>query len=271
MDGVFNRRILVYFFFIFFILFIYYIYVDFSSFFEVKNYALYIEEDNSLLFVNSIFDIEKNDKYDGKVITEVYSDIEGLVSFNSESVPWSNYSDEIKSVYVIDEIQPISTAYWFYNFSNCNYLNLYNLDMSYVTELNYMFYNTGYDVEELVIEGLSNWDTSNAIVMGHMFYNTGKNANVVDVGTLENWDVSDVLDMSYMFSYMALNSKQFSLGNLSKWNTSNVTDMSYMFRKTGYEVKIKLDVSNWNVRNVTSYDGFNKYMKESILEPKWND
>ena len=70
---------------------------------------------------------------------------------------------------------------------------------------------------------------------------------------------------------MALNSKQFSLGDLSKWNTSNVTDMSYMFRKTGYEVKMKLDVSNWNVRNVTSYDGFNKYMKESILEPKWND
>lgn len=271
MDSVLNRRVLIYFFFIFLVLFVYYIYVDFSSYFELKNYALYLEEDNSLVFVNSRLSLNKGDRYDGMVISDVFSEIEGLVTLDSSSVPWNNYSSVIEKVYVKDFVQPINTSYWFYNFENCYYLDLEKLDMSYVTDMSYMFYNTGSSVSNFKIDGLTSWDTSNAIIMKYMFYNTGRDSISIELGNLEKWDTADVYDMSYMFAYSGVSSDNFNIGDISKWDTSYVTDMSYMFKKTGYNSNWKINLSNWDVDKVDLYEGFNRYIKNKVIEPDWND
>ena len=130
---------------------------------------------------------------------------------------------------------------------------------------------------------LSNWDVSNVKNMSHMFdlNKTGlkfpKKYNIIDLN-ISSWDVSNVEDMSYMFNSCTFKS------DISSWVVSNVTNMSHMF-STSYFFhhlggwkhhipynhkknkrisnlmleKYKLNLSTWNVSNVTNMSHMFKY------------
>ena len=102
-----------------------------------------------------------------------------------------------------------------------------------------MFLRAGYNAKTFKIVGLDNWDTSNVTEMYGMFYDTGYNATTWDIGNLRNWD------------------------------TSKVTDMGYMFYYAGYKASYLLNLSNWNVRNVTSYNNFNSSVSSKVKAPSF--
>ena len=128
--------------------------------------------------------------------------------------------------------------------------NIGLLNVSNVTNMSYMFNQTGYRAMTSLDLG-DNFDTSNVTNMSDMFMGTGHDVMTsLDLG--ENFDTSDVTNMSYMFcdtGYRAMTS--LDLGEY--FDTSNVTNMSYMFNATGYTTMTSLDLGeNFDTSNVTS-------------------
>jgi len=236
-------------------------------------YALYIASDSSLRFVRTTESLYDGCTYNGMTVTKVYKGFENASYSSVSNVPWydgSSYNNRIiKQVIVQDKIQPVSTAYWFANMCDCEYLNLSLLDTSKTTNMSRMFMRTGMDVTANVrIYGVDEFDTSNVTNMSSMFEYTGQYASSVSVN-LSKWNVSNVTNMNRMFIGMGYRSKVFSLGNLSDWDVSNVTNMDEMFKQAGFRVTWSVDCSGWNVSKVTSANDF-KYQAESkVTEPNW--
>ena len=109
--------------------------------------------------------------------------------------------------------------------------DLSNWDVSSVTDMSAMFFDTPFDGD------LSNWDVSSVTDMAIMFSGTPFD------GDLSNWDVSSVTDMSAMFS----GASSFD-GDLSNWDVSSVTAMAQMFSRAS---SFDGDLSNWDVSSVT--------------------
>ena len=127
--------------------------------------------------------------------------------------------------------------------------NIGLLNVSNVTNMNSMFYNTGYQAMTSLDLG-DNFDTSSVTDMSGMFSSTGFEAMTsLDLG--ENFDTSQVTAMNYMFSrtgYITMTS--LDLGD--HFDTSNVTNMSRMFEGTGYEAMTSLDLGDkFNTSSVT--------------------
>lgn len=79
---------------------------------------------------------------------------------SNSAVPWYSVRSNVKSIVFRDEIVPISTAYWFYDFNNCANINVDKLNTSNVTDMQLMFANTGGSISSFRIVGLDSWDTS---------------------------------------------------------------------------------------------------------------
>ena len=123
----------------------------------------------------------------------------------------------------------------FINLTEIN--NLQNLDTSYVTNMNRMFF---YDMQLAGLDS-SSFNTSNVTDMGYMFAGL-ESLTELDISS---FDTANVTDMSGMFAYMGLLTNL----NLGNFDTSNVTDMSNMFY--GMLTLTKLDISHFDTSNVT--------------------
>ncbi|MCQ2105927.1 MAG: DUF285 domain-containing protein [Fibrobacter sp.] len=137
-------------------------------------------------------------------------------------------------------------------FSNCKELksvgDLSKWDVSNVETMQAMFYECN---ELSCIGDLSNWDVGKVTTMQSMFCNCHK---LKSVGDLSNWNVGDVTTMKQMFSNCI---SMENIVGLNGWNTSKVTDMYLMLgANEGRAMLLKeLDLSNWNVGNVTRFSG----------------
>ena len=81
-------------------------------------------------------------------------------------------------------------------------------------------------IPKLSYLNISGFTTPEVTNMWGMFRDTGKDVdNFQLVGNLSNWNTGKVNDMSYMFYYMGANTSGWSL-DLSGWDISNVTSYS---------------------------------------------
>lgn len=111
-------------------------------------YALYFEQNNSLVFTRSIKPIQVGNFNHNKLVTEVFTRFEDR-NFNSLNVPWVHLADRVCEVVFEREIEPISTAYWFNNFSKCISVDLRGLNTSRTENISSMF-NGCANLEELI-------------------------------------------------------------------------------------------------------------------------
>ena len=137
-----------------------------------------------------------------------------------------------------------------------NEINVGNLNTSNVTNMDSLFYNTGYpqmQLDTFIIRGLDKWNTSNVTDMSNMFKYTGRSADNWIIGDISNWDTSKVTNMHNMFERAAYQAKKFDI-NVGKWDVSNVTNMASMFDSAGYRARYWSigDLSNWDTRKVTT-------------------
>ncbi len=135
--------------------------------------------------------------------------------------------------------------------------NISLLNTSHVTNMAYMFYQTGYRTMTSLDLG-ENFDTSHVTNMSRMFWVTGYNAMIsLDLG--EKFDTSHVTDMRNMFSNVGQNAMT-SLDLGDHFDTSNVTDMYGMFANAGQNAMISLDLGdNFDTSKVTTMNGMFSY------------
>ena len=222
-------------------------------------FAVFSEKDGSLTFYK---DLETNVPavgidYKGKPATSVYEGIESAVYSMDSKPEWCNDHDNaITKVEVADKIAPISTAFWFYDTTALNSVDLSKLKTSNVTNMHSMFYNSG--VSSL---DLSTFDTSSVENMSNMFTSC---QNLASVKGLSSWETSKVTDMSYMF--LSCGALTFdSKTEVAGWDTSNVKNMSHMFCECS---KLEADCTSWDVKKVTDRTNFNNYA-EGVEVPEW--
>ena len=128
--------------------------------------------------------------------------------------------------------------------------NIQLLNTGNVSNMSYMFNNTGYTAMTSLDLG-DNFDTSNVTNMSRMFESIGHTAMTsLDLG--DKFDTSNVTDMSGMFSsagYTAMTS--LNLGE--KFKTSRVINMNNMFSMVGFTSLTNLDLGNeFDTSNVTN-------------------
>ena len=228
---------------------------------------------------------KRKDTYPSKTVVEVYPFNESTHFPTIDSVLWKNNALNVKSVEFRDKIRPVSTARWFNGFENATSINLKNLDTSRDTNMNKMFsYCKG--LTKLDVSGL---DTSQVTDMDSMFAVCINLTNI----PVSNFNTSKVKDMHSMFDSCF---KLQSL-DLSMFDTSNVTDFGYMFSGDKVMSTIHLtdnfvtekakdisgifndceklsniNVSNWNVSNVTSTEKAfaNNFLLKSLDLSNWD-
>ena len=207
---------------------------------ETKAYAVYSDTDGSLTFCRAQTAIQAGSTYNGKTATAVYTGFEDTSYSSYTSVPWYSYRLKIKKIVAIDEITPSSVAYWFTGCKNCSYVDLGKVNTSKVTNMRQTFSLTGSEVTgDMKVLGLDKWDVSNVTNMQSMFNAVGENASTFYMDDITGWDVSSVVKMTNMFVYFAM--------------------------KSGWT----LDLRGWDVRNVTSYAGFNSSVESTVIAPLW--
>ena len=228
---------------------------------------------------------KRKDTYPSKTVVEVYPFNESTHFPTIDSVLWKNNALNVKSVEFRDKIRPVSTARWFNGFENATSINLKNLDTSRDTNMNKMFsYCKG--LTKLDVSGL---DTSQVTDMDSMFAVCINLTNI----PVSNFNTSQVTDMHSMFDSCF---KLQSL-DLSMFDTSNVTDFGYMFSGdkvmstlhltdnfvtekakdisgifNDCEKLSNINVSNWNVSNVTSTEKAfaNNFLLKSLDLSNWD-
>ena len=228
---------------------------------------------------------KRKDTYPSKTVVEVYPFNESTHFPTIDSVLWKNNALNVKSVEFRDKIRPVSTARWFNGFENATIINLKNLDTSRDTNMNKMFsYCKG--LTKLDVSGL---DTSQVTDMDAMFAVCINLTNI----PVSNFNTSKVKDMHSMFDSCF---KLQSL-DLSMFDTSNVTDFGYMFSGdkvmstlhltdnfvtekakdisgifNDCEKLSNINVSNWNVSNVTSTKKAfaNNFLLKSLDLSNWD-
>ena len=143
--------------------------------------------------------------------------------------------------------------------------------------MSYMFAVIGLSntITTFTITGMENWNTSKVTNMSYMFsyeyggivFNPGMTS--YNIGDLSGWDTSNVTDMSGMFASAGKNATTFSIGDISKWDTSSVTNMYSMFDEAGENANYTLDLSGWNVCNVTVFNDFNLSVDDKVKAPEF--
>ena len=179
-------------------------------------FAVYSAYDKSLNFYKRTNVPTNGDWYDGRTVTEVYTDIETTRYYAARKPDWLRHNHSIKNVRFFEPIRPISTSYWFYGLTVAN-IDLSKLCTSSVTDMSYMFYNCSYAPNLEV----SHFNTSNVTNMDRMFYNCSSVSKL----DLSNFDTSNVTNMNYMFGGCS----SLTTIDMSGFDTSNVSNMDWMY------------------------------------------
>ena len=130
-----------------------------------------------------------------------YPDNSGKVT----NIPWYEDRHDITEVVFDTLVEPVSTAFWFFDMLNLNnIIELENLDTSMSDNMTLMFYNCKSLKSDVI--GTLDFNTSNVTSMAGMF-NSCYNLTSLN---LDSFDTQNVHDMSAMFAYCS-NLKSLSM------------------------------------------------------------
>ena len=192
---------------------------------------------------------------------------------DSSIIAWSetNNSNGALKVSIASESQIYANTNASYLFANIGYSsictetttlkNLNALHTAGVTNMNCMFYRTGYRTMTSLDLG-SNFYTSNVTTMQHMFRSTGYTA-MINLKLGDYFDTSGVIYMNNMFTqcgYYKLT--ELNLG--VKFDTRKVINMNKMFYLTGRYSLTKLDLSSGTTTSNTT-----QFNTSSVINMSW--
>ena len=124
-------------------------------------------------------------------VNEVYTGFE-TATYTDTSTPWYGERSSVTSVVFADTIKPISTAYWFYGFSNTTAMDLSKLDTSNVTDMGSMFSGCS----GLTSLDLRRFNTANVTRMSNMFDGCSGLTSL----NLSSFDTANVTNMNQMIN-----------------------------------------------------------------------
>ena len=191
-------------------------------------FAVYSADDNSLTFYKRPVAPAEGAQFLGKTASKVFTGFE-TGTYSPSNVPWAAYRSNVKAVTVADDgIAPVSTANWFYSFTNAASINLSKLDTRNVTDMSWMFYSC----QALTALDVSSFGTGSVTSMLCMF------SECVSLTTLDlsSFDTGNVTDMRSLFQ----DCKALTSLDLSSFDTGSVTNMICIFTECDSLERISL-------------------------------
>lgn len=263
-------------------------------------FAIYSADDGSLDFykrVNCELPVAGS-TFNGKTVTSVYTGFEtqrfvdtsnnhGDWTSQQPDTPWWGRRLEILSAKVVDTgIKPSSVDYWFYGMENLKTVDVANLDTSSCEDFKMTFGHCGQietiDLSAWSTASLDNlngtflcclslstldidwWNTSKVVSFHCLMFDCKEMSSAKMQKVVDNLSVTECAnDLGYLFN----GCEKLTTIDLSSWNISNVTNYIYMFFACH---NLTLDCSNWNVRQDSEHGYFNSYAP-SVIPPtkKW--
>ena len=187
----------------------------------------------------------------------------GYFLLGNESVKaYIKQLDDNYELYIISNNMinlPINCHRLFADFTNVKNIDFSNISTECVEDTSSMFVNCS-NLE--IIDGLNNFSTNNLKYTFGMF-NKCYQLQKLD---LSNWNTSKLKNMLNMFA------ECFNLAEIvgiENWDTSNVKNLDAAFAQT--RALTNLDISNWNVDNVTSMnETFNGSYVQDLNISNWS-
>ena len=181
-------------------------------------FAVYSEDDHSLMFYKRRGVPKVGDMFNYRTVTEVYTGFETDEYTGTwpsiDSCPWFGVHRSVTAVRVVDEgIAPRSMAWWFHQFGYC----------------------TSFELGKL--------DTSRCVSIRRMFSSCAACTSIT--GT-ETWDVSALTDTSAAFDGLF---HMREIAGIGSWNTSALKLNAYTFYNL--PALVKLDISGWSDSSLT--------------------
>lgn len=156
----------------------------------------------------------------------------------------------------------------FYRSGVWDFTNLLtNIDFRNIIRTSYMF------AENTITSGLdlSKIKTNNVTDFSRMFYNTKIYQSDVDFTQI---DISNGINFEYMFGYFDTNYEDIAKSILNLNITNKASVLSYMFERfveTRTNFNLNINLSNWDVSNVTSVNNMFAYCNFNELDLSgWN-
>ena len=186
--------------------------------FEGKTaFAVYSADDQSLTFYKRPIAPTEGAQFLGKTASKVFTGFE-TGTYSPSSVPWAAYRSDVKTVTVADAgVAPVSTANWFYFFTNAASFDLSKLDTRNVTDMSWMFYSC----QALTALDVSSFGTGSVTSMLCMF------SECVSLTSLDlsSFDTGGVTDMRSMFQ----DCNALTALDISSFDTGSLTNAASMF------------------------------------------
>ena len=223
-------------------------------------FAVYSEDDHSLMFYKRRGVPKVGDMFNDRRVTEVYTGFENqfyayTVASDSSNTPWADHLLDVITARVIDEgIRPVSLRAWFALMENMTTCDVSKLDTTAAQSIWDMFYNC----RSIQFIDLSSFDTS-SMNIGCAFHDC-VSLKTVD---LSGWVTSSATRLDYMFC--GCRSLATIKGDIEHWDVSNVNDMTSMF---DYCEELKIDCSDWDVSRVSKFENFSRDASE-VIAPHW--
>ena len=228
-------------------------------------FAVYSEDDHSLMFYKRRGVPKVGDMFNYRRVTEVYTGFEnnhfsiqtsddGMArDWTCNALPWWNRRDSVKTATVVDRgITPTSICGWFMRMSNLTAADLSNLDCgnTYTAWCAFLRCTS--------LTSLKSPKNFHPTDLRDFVYYCNK---LKDLDT-SSWNMGRCMDIAFAFAGC------YSLETLDgaeAWDTSSLNCTNGAF---AYCSLLKLDCSDWNVSNVNFRGSFNDNAP-GVTEPKW--
>lgn len=235
-------------------------------------FAVYSEDDNSLMFYKRRGVPKVGDMFNDRRVTDVYTGFEtdryanqqhnpdGSWYGNVPNTPWWPVRSAVRAVKVVDSgISPASIHYWFYSMENLTSVDVEKLDTSRCSD----FFLTFGCCDKLVSLDLSSWSTRSLTKLDGTFLGCER-MRALDIN---GWDTSNVTSFHCLFHLcQSMDDDAMQSVTDSLEINEKATNFGLMFEGC---YRLNLDCSNWNVRSDADHHGFNHSAPGVILPKAW--